>query len=482
MRHIGLLTSALLAAFISVPATDAYAGVPIPSGIYSFEYDDCVGSVSVVFNEDGKLWFSASVIRDNGHTADLTPEDGEWIPMDGNRFSYNFKTDYLDYTLVGEFRPEEDLLELSDHYNAGGTPFGMGVGLEGIYRHEGGSFATPDGYMYNLADEGTTAKLIRGGRYSGVIEVPDAVMFDGQEYPVVGIGEGAFRGNPDVTGVGLSAKDQYIAPGAFWLSGIPYDWESLTTPSYVYPDKDLFAFVSASARDDEYDYSMDNWLIFKQNCGPLFFVKDNSKDEDAKWGCYRSNPDIAQGIHYELRTPDVLRRQMFRGYSSYEIVALAMDSRFAAFHDFPSFSRWKYPEPEVPLDLVYEEELSKMFGRKVMYSRRVAQLRQANRCFGMVEFEHTGGEAMVVFAWIDYSTITATYAIKQKIEDEYSVWNVDLEEYGTPEVISIALDPQDNPIIWLNHPAPESMNMFGLRKVGDKLVPFGKEQWYVAYD
>ena len=119
-----------------------------------------------------------------------------------------------------------------------------------------------------------------------------------------------------------------------------------------------------------------------------------------------------------------------------------------------------------------------------MYSRRVAELRNENRCFGMVEFEHKGKEAMVAFVWIDYGTITATYTKTAEFEpnDPYSIWNVDLEEYGTPEVLSIALDPQDNPIIWINHPAPESMNLMGLRKVGDKLVPFGEEQWYVAYD
>ena len=119
-----------------------------------------------------------------------------------------------------------------------------------------------------------------------------------------------------------------------------------------------------------------------------------------------------------------------------------------------------------------------------MYSRRVAQLRESNRAFGMVEFEHKGKEAMVAFAWIDYGEITATYSIKAEFDpnEPYSIWNVDLEEYGTPEVISIALDPQDNPIIWFNHPAPESRNIMGLRKVGDKLVPFGEDHWYVLID
>ena len=488
MRKLRILSAAILQAIVVLSAalssTNVSAATPIPSGIYSYEDIGETGKISIAFNKKGELWFSVFVINEDGHTAELTPENGEWIPVKNNKFSYNIKTDNLDYTLEGEFFPDENLLELKDHFNAGGTPFGMGMYLGAHYRHEDGSFATSDGYMYELIDEGTTARLVRGGRYSGVVQVPDAVKFNGEEYPVVGIGEEAFTGNYDVTEVRMGAKDQFIMPGAFWGSGIPYDWESLTTPSYVYPDKDFFAFVSASARDDEYDYSMDNWVIFKQNYGRLYFVKDNSKDEDAKWGCFQANPDIAQGIHYELRTYDELRKKMFRGYTSFEVIALAADSQFAAFHRFPSFSRWKYPEQEVPLDLVYEQEIEKMFGRKIMYSRRVAELRNENRCFGMVEFEHKGKEAKVAFVWIDYGTITATYTKTAEFDPEepYSIWNVDLEEYGTPEVLSIALDPQDNPIIWINHQAPESINLMGLRKVGDKLVPFGEDQWYVAYD
>ena len=142
------------------------------------------------------------------------------------------------------------MLELYDNFNAGGTPFGMGMGLAAQYRHEGATYADSKGYMFNFVDEGTTARLVHGGRYSGVVQVPDAVKFNGEEYPVVGIGENAFTNNYDVTEVRLPYKDQYITPGAYWGSGIPYDWESLEKPSYVYPDKDLFEFVTPNDQDD----------------------------------------------------------------------------------------------------------------------------------------------------------------------------------------------------------------------------------------
>ena len=489
MRNLRITLSRLAALHIAILAAlfseqTASAATPFKSGVYSYEDIGETGTVSVAFNEKGEIWFHAFVINEDGHSAELTPEGGKWIPMKGNTFSYNIKSDHWDYTLTGKFYPEDEMLELFDSYNAGGSPFGMGIGLAAQYRHEGATYADSKGYMFNFVDEATAVVLAKGGRYSGIIEVPESVTIDGEDYPVVGIGDSAFTGNYDVTEVRLPYKDQYITPGAYWGSGIPYDWESLEKPSYVYPDKDLFEFVTPNDQETEYDYSMNNWLIFKQNVGRLFFVRDNSKDENAKWGCYLADPSQSMGIHYELRTYDVLRKQMFRGYDNYDVIALAANSKFAAFHEFPSFSRWKYPEPEVPLDLVYEQELEKKFGRKVMYSRRVAQLRESNRAFGMVEFEHKGKEAMVAFAWIDYGEITATYSIKAEFDpnEPYSIWNVDLEEYGTPEVISIALDPQDNPIIWFNHPAPESRNIMGLRKVGNKLVPFGEDHWYVLVD
>ncbi len=487
MKHLRILSTMIIQAILvlvsAFTAQRVSAATPIPSGIYSYEDIGETGKISIAFNNKGELWFQAFVINEDGHSAELTPEEGKWIPIKGNKFSYNVKTDFYDYTLEGEFFPDEELLELKDNFKTG-TPFGIGMGLAAHYRYEGGSFADKNGYIYHLVDEGENAVLAAGGRYSGIVEVPESVKFNGEDYPVVGIADRAFTGNYDVTEIRMSSKDMYIVPGAFWGSGIPYDWDSLEKPGYVYPDKDLFEFVSPTSKGEEYDYEMDNWLIFKQNCDRLFFIRDNSDDEDAPWGCYLSDPEKARGIHYELRTLDVLRKKMFRGYDNYEVIALASDSQFAAFHQFPSFSRWKYPEPEVPLDLVYEQEIAEKFGRKIMYSRRVAELRESNRCFGMVEFEHKGGEAMVAFVWIDYGTITATYSKKAEFnpEDPYSIWNVDLEEYGTPEVISIALDPQDNPIIWFNHPAPESRNIMGLRKVGDKLVPFGEDQWYVAVD
>ena len=169
MRKLRILSAAILQAIVALSAalssTNASAATPIPSGIYSYEDIGETGTVNIAFNNKGELWFYAFVINEDGHTAELTPENGAWIPMKGNKFSYNLKTDILDYTLEVEFFPDEQLLELKDNFNAGGTPFGMGMGLAAHYRYEGGSFATSDGYMYELIDEALTQmNIVLSGR------------------------------------------------------------------------------------------------------------------------------------------------------------------------------------------------------------------------------------------------------------------------------------------------------------------------------
>ena len=127
MKHLRILSSLaaqalviLTAAFISPAAS---AATPLKSGIYSYEDIGATGSISVAFNDKGEIWFHAFAIDEDGHTAELTPEGGKWIPLKDNSFSYNIKSDYWDYTLTGKFDPEYDMLELFDSYNAGGSPF-----------------------------------------------------------------------------------------------------------------------------------------------------------------------------------------------------------------------------------------------------------------------------------------------------------------------------------------------------------------------
>ena len=87
----------------------------------------------------------------------------------------------------------------------------------------------------------------------------------------------------------------------------------------------------------------------------------------------------------------------------------------------------------------------------------------------------------VTYSKADYDAMQASKGSTNRMNDALDK-DAFLQLLVTQMQYQDPLDPQDNPIIWINHPAPESMNLMGLRKVGDKLVPFGEEQWYVAYD
>ena len=64
-----------------------------------------------------------------------------------------------------------------------------------------------------------------------------------------------------------------------------------------------------------------------------------------------------------------------------------------------------------------------------------------------------------------------------------SLWNVDDDgSYGIPNLLCVAFDAHDNVILFLEHGAPESRNMYGLRQQGDQLQLFGEDQWYVRVD
>ena len=349
------------------------------------------------------------------------------------------------------------------------------------------AYVTDDnGYRYRRVSEGMELELCEGGRYAGTVEVPTAVSIGGETLPVVGIAARAFWGNKDVTEVRWDRERQYVGPSAFYRSGIRYYWNhSFSIPAYIYPDTSFYLFVRPSV-PEYFDTSMPEWLLFKHNSARLTYIKDRSKDEEALWGYSPWRADRMQGAYYELRVLDAVRKEMFRGYEAREVVGLVADSRFLAQHRFPPFSRWKYPEKEVPMSASLEKLMETRYDRPLKQSRYIGNLREEDGRLGIFEFEPKDGEAMVVIAWTVGGKVKATYVKTTEInpdDGENSVWNVDDEgSYGIPELLCIAFDPHDNVILFLNHPAPESMNLFGLRQQGDQLQLFGEDQWYVRVD
>lgn len=350
---------------------------------------------------------------------------------------------------------------------------------------ETGFVTDENGYRYQYVD-GLKLELCAGGRYAGTVNVPRTLVVGGKELEVAGIAAKAFWGNEDVTDVNWDRDTQYVGPSAFYRSGIHYYWDSgYSLPKYVYPSRDFVYYVLQS-EVYEWDRNTPRWMFFKHNYAPLTFDEDLLKNEELKWGYspWMADDKGMQGIYFEMQVPDQVKKDMFRGYDAQEVIGLAVEARFAAFHRFPPFSRWKWGETEQSMSATLEKQMEARYGRTLVQSRYIGHLREEDGRVGIFEFEPKDGEAMVVIAWTQGGKVKATYVKTNEIDPEYgSVWNVDDDgTYGIPDLLCVAFDRHDNVILWFNHGAPESMNLFGLRQQGDQLQPFSEEQWYVYVD
>ena len=445
------------------------------------------GRIVVIFSDQG-VWFDAFLARPDGHTAAMKPD--AWVSKagDGRDFSYNYVDETLDYSMDVKF-PSDGMLTITDHFNAGGSPFGMGMTLGGDYELDNSYVADVNGYLYHYVNEATELELCEGGFYKGMVRTPESVSVGGKETRVAGVAAKAFWGNEDVTDVLWDNDAQYVGPSAFYRSGIHYYWENgYGLPAYVYPSSNFQLFVRQD-KVEEFEQQSPLWMFFKHNYAPLTFVKDLLSDESRRWGY---NPMLAddmqmQGVYYEMRVPDAVKKEMFRGYDPGEVIGLAVKDRFAAFHRFPPFSRWKWGEKEQPMSASLVKAMEMRYDRKVFQSRYIGHLREEDGRVGIFEFEPKNGEAMIVIAWTQGGKIKATNEKTTNIDPQYggadSVWNVDDEgAYGIPELLCVAFDLHDNVILFFNHSAPESKNLYGLRQQGDQLQAFSEGQWYVYVD
>ena len=355
----------------------------------------------------------------------------------------------------------------------------------GEYDPESETVTDVNGYRYHYV-EGLKLELCAGGNYAGTVSLPRSLEVGGKEMEVAGIGAKAFWGNEAVTDVTWDRDTQYVGPSAFYRSGMHYYWDGrYGLPGYVYPSENFQLFVRQE-EVPEWDRTTPAWMFFKQNYAPLTYLEDHLKDEDLKWGYHPwlASDKGMQGLYYEMDVPANTKKDMFRGYEAMEVIGLIMDGKFAAFHRFPSFSRWKWGEAEQSMGASLEKAMETRYGRTLIQSRYIGNLREEDGRVGIFEFEPKDGEAMIVIAWTQGGKVKATYVQTTNVNPEYgSTWNVDDDgSYGIPELLCVAFDKHDNVILWFNHSAPESKNIFGLRQQGDQLQRFGEEQWYVYVD
>ena len=264
------------------------------------------GQIVVIFSEKG-VWFNAFLARADGHTAALKPEGGTWFEKtgEGRDFSYNWVDDNFDYTMEVKI-PSPEALTIIDHFNAGASPFGMGMSLGGDYELDYGYVVDVNGYVYQKVAEGTALELCAGGIYKGTVTLPKAVSDHGEVLPVAGFGEKALYGEREVTDVTYYRDTQYVKPSAFYRSGMRYVWRTdYNLPKYIYPSEDFQSYIIQQELYD-WDYNTPRWMFFKHNYAPLTFVKDQLKDESKKWGYSPFHAAGMQGIFFEMRVPDAL--------------------------------------------------------------------------------------------------------------------------------------------------------------------------------
>lgn len=451
----------------------------------------------VINDENNKQKFVQELFlmpADDGASVDLTAldvtdgttyhydTDYSGIPVNGNKIQYYYPDEEIDYSIV--FELEDGCVRVTEYVDGGiSDPEPGKLSVSGVYIKDNKCFADGKSYLYQLTSS-TECKLAKGGLYIGDISVPEKVKDpSGRTITVTGIDFNAFKGNYDVTSVALANDRQRVDPGAFNFTRLPFDRDKVALPRYVYPDESLTRFVSPEYEAGKEVPETALWLIFKQNYAPIDLTGDFRGQEDRKCGMALFDFDNIQGLYYNVPAP---KKNMFKGYDRFEIEALVAGRDFAAFHTFPSYSRWKYPEKEKDAPGGIVRQVAKKYGRTVKYSRKVAWLRDGTGEFDIVEFEHTGGEAMVVYVWSSKGEIYATGTFTAQLrpgEEDFSVWNVDDDGYyGIPDVVSIAIDPEGRVTLFLAKNSPESVDCFALRQVEDRLERIDLAMWYRYID
>ena len=435
--------------------------------------------------------FLLTVVNKAGDTIVYDSTDGPVSLSDG-KFIWRFPGGEFDYTLTMDLYPEadggiplENTIKVSENVGAGAPPYPIDLSPDGLYRRDLSYFVAPNGYMYH--SDGDKCALAMGGIYSGRVDLPATVVGPfGKVFSVSGIESDAFAYSHSLSQVTIADAGQRVAPGALTWTEIPYDWDKIAKPFFAYPCKTRDRFVIPYYDGFECPENKYPWVIFKQNVAPSQQSGNTIGNDSALSGRVDQAFDRTMGVYYTLQIPKTEVNKMFRGYEAMEIEALVADMDFVAFHTFPAFGRWKFPEKVQNAPKAIVNQIAKKYGREVMYSRRVAWLRDGYGELDLVEFQHKNHQAMVVFAWISGNDVAATCSLTTEIESEFEdadVWNVDDDgTFGIPDVVTIAKDPDGNVIIFLAKNAPESITCFALRQVGDKLERIDFDQWYRYVD
>ncbi len=482
----------LLIALSLALATLSAATIPSWGGKYTLslpDYDATGVLYLIPAGEDATSFYLSLIWKDG--TAIVYDTDNQPIPVEDGRISFNYPDEEIDYSIEVDLHPLDEAghpvpgcVAVKEILRSEEPVYNIDLSPDGLWTRDPAVFPDEYGYLYRLDGKDGSCRLTRGGIYEGKVTLPASVIGrDGREIPVSGIDADAFMDSRLVKQVELSRpEEQLIYPGALSFTSVPYDWSQLKMPYFCYPSRDKMRYavpMDASGTPPD-DYRQ--WLVFKQNIAPCRLINDWHMDSELSCGRRDGNFDTTQGLYYTPLLSQAEIAKMFRGYESYEIEALVADQAFVAFHTFPSYSRWKFPEPEKPAPNAVVRKVCQLYGRQPLASHRAAWLRDGSGELDIVEFTHENGQATVCFVYQAKGEIYATTTLSTDIregEEDFSVWNVDDDgTYGIPDVVSIAVDPEGYCNFFLAKNSPESITCFVLHQVEDKLVLQELDQWY----
>lgn len=489
------IISVAVALYFALPAL--LAG-PVPSwgGKYTLSLTDDAGKayangvLYLVPGGEHATSFFLSLVRDDG-SALVYDTDNQPIPVKDGRIVFYYPDEEIDYSIEVDLHPTdeagnplENCVSLKEFLRSECPPYNLDLSPDGIWKQDTAVFADENGYLYRKNAKDGTCLLTRGGIYEGKITLPASARDSkGKTLKVAGIESEAFMDSRMVSQVVLSKpEEQWVWPGAFSFTTIPYDWKRIHLPFYCYPNQDKTRIAVPMEESDNPPAEESQWLIFKQNAAPCKLSEDRHRNSDLSCGRRDGNFEATQGLYYSPSITKTESNKMFRGYESYEIEALIADREFVAFHTFPSFSRWKFPEPQQNASSAVVKKVCKMYGRQSLYGKRAAWFRDGTGELDIVEFTHKDGQATVCFVYQVKGEIYATTTLSTKLtdgEEDFSVWNVDDDgTYGIPDVVSIAVDPDGYCNFFLAKNSPESVTCFILHQVEDRLEILDVDQWY----
>lgn len=376
-----------------------------------------------------------------------------------------------------------------------------------------------NGYFYQLMSS-DRAGLAPGGAYSGNIEIPAAISYNGSTYLVTTIRKGAmwkkedtknigtitsvtlpksltlvgadaFRGNASLENVIYNGKTR-IEVRSFWgCPKLKFETRPVkyayTEPHYTEENEEpnFAKFTKFYYPVDEQDNSVIDyqWVTFKHNHHAMSFDQWTNLTKENAMGCYCYNLNAVRAGVFSINDASNINT-MFKGNMKHDQIVLLAHNNYVATHEFVMFSRYNWGEQEKAMPQSFVQAMEKKYGRKVKYSYEAAKALYTKTPEQLVvtEFDITNHEAMVVISWVKDNKEVCSYVKKQKTVpeyEEYSIWNVDDDgNYGIPIVISITKDEKGNMEFFINHSAPESTNLIRLVQKGNKLVDAEGESWY----